>query len=254
VEILPHKNYKELLDLMPQVKSALQEWLFVDLRLTKDCDKNFTVAAAADLIHSLFKDKEGKIYIGNDHSMIMLVRTGKNYPPAELTNNIKRHLPEGSCEVRVSEPTPEGLNKLEVFITYKKTEATQSLVDIRKSRKENVILVADDDMYQREIIKKGLAKIGAVVEVESGDGVAAAYSRCNPDIVFLDIHMPGRSGREIVYELAELDPDSFVVMISADGSRENVADTWQKGAKEFLTKPFTKEKLLECVKKCPTIS
>ena len=72
MEILSHKNHQELLDYLPHVKSSLKEWLFVDVRLTGNSDKNFVISNAADLIHSLFESKEGKLFICNDREILML--------------------------------------------------------------------------------------------------------------------------------------------------------------------------------------
>jgi two-component system chemotaxis response regulator CheY len=253
MEILSHKNYQELLDYMPYVKMQLKEWMFVDVRLTPECDKNFTSANASEQIHALFRDREGKLYICNDREILMLVRWGHSNPNTGIADSIAKTLPDGSCEVHVQEPTPDGIAKLELLITYKLPVAAPKLIDLRRERKEHVILVADDDMFQRSIMKKGLAKVGTVIEVDSGDAVEAAYREYNPDIVFLDIHMPGASGRDVVYQLSEMDTDAYIIMVSADGTQENIADTWQKGAQDFITKPFSKERLIECVKKCPTI-
>ncbi|MDR3425193.1 MAG: response regulator [Alphaproteobacteria bacterium] len=253
MEILLRKNHQDLLSYLPYVKTSLKAWLFVDIRLTEACDKDFTVTRAAEHIHALFKDKEGKIYICNDREILMIVRWGQENPQSGIADTIGKSLPGGNCEVHAQEPTADGVAKLEILLTYKSPVAAPTLIDIRSKRKERVLLVADDDMFQRSIIKKGLSKIGTVIEVSSGDEVESAYRQHNPDILFLDIHMPGLSGRDIVYKMSELDPDSYIIMVSADGTQENIADTWQKGARDFLIKPFSKERLLECVRKCPTI-
>ena len=68
MEILLHKDYRELLNYLPHIKTSLQEWLFIDVHLTKNSDKNFTVTQASEMVQSLFRDKEGKVYeIGRAH-------------------------------------------------------------------------------------------------------------------------------------------------------------------------------------------
>jgi two-component system chemotaxis response regulator CheY len=116
---------------------------------------------------------------------------------------------------------------------------------------ENIIvLVADDDMYMRLLVKKGVG-VGTVVhEVADGSEVLSAYKTHVPNILFLDIHMPNLEGPIVLRSILEFDPNAYIVMLSADSTPENVKMTSQYGAKGFLGKPFTKEKLQDYVKKC----
>jgi two-component system, chemotaxis family, chemotaxis protein CheY len=254
MEILFHQNYKEFLEYLPNIKSSLKEWLFTDVRLTVNCDKDFTVTQAADLLYGLFKNKEGKLYICNDREIIIMLRWGKGYALSEVTRNIERHLPEGSCEVHVHEPTPEGLGKLELLITYKKPAVAPSMADIRGMRRENIVVVADDDMYIRFLVKEGMSAHATVYEVSDGSEIIAAYKKYVPDILLLDIHMPNMDGTKVLQDILAIDPPAHIVMLSGDSSLENVKYTTQHGAKGFMTKPFKKDKLLEYFRKCPTTS
>ena len=251
MEILSYKNHQELLDYLPHVKSSLREWLFVDVRLTENSDKDFAITDAADLIHSLFESKEGKLYICNDREILMLLRWGQSHDLVEITKSVEERLPAGSCEIHVREPTPEGIAKFEMLITYRKPVG---LADIRRARQEKIILVADDDMYMRMLVKKGANEGITVHEVADGKYVLASYKKYIPDILFLDIHMPNTEGTNNLQNILFIDPKAYIIMLSADSSRENVELTAHKGAKGFLTKPFTKEKLQEYIRKCPTVS
>lgn len=251
MEILSYKNHLDLLNYLPHIKASLKEWLFVDVRLTESCDKDFTVNDAAQLIHTVFGSKEGKLYICNDREILMLLHWGRTYNASEIAKSVEDRLPAGSCEVRAHEPTPEGVAKFEMLITYKKPVG---LADLRRARPEKIILVADDDMYMRLLVKKGVSEKMTVYEVDDGNEVLRAYKKYVPDILFLDIHLPNKEGTSVLGDILSIDPKAYIIMLSSDSSRENVAFTLKQGAKGFLTKPFTKERLLECVKQCPTIS
>lgn len=244
MEILSHKSHQELLNYLQHVRASLQEWLLLEVRLTEQSKDNITVRDTAELIHSLFGEKEGKIYICNDHEVLMLVRWGRN-APEEVTKKIEKQFPEGSCEVQVHAPTVEGLTKLELQISVKHPI---TLAKIRRAREEKIILVADDDMYMRLLVKKGVGQDLTVYEVANGDEVLAAYKKLAPNILFLDIHMPNVEGTVILQSILALDPEAYVVMLSADSSPENVLFTKEQGAKWFVGKPFTKEKLQECIR------
>lgn len=251
MEIVLHHNPAELVQYLAYVKASLHEWVLVNVKLSDASDKNFTVHEAASLVHSLFKDREGKIYVSSSGEMLMLIRGGTNVTPATIAPTIESHLPAGKCEVCAAEPTLDGLTKLEILITCAKT---QSLSEMRIARKENIALVADDDMYMRLLLKKGLGTHCVVHEVDNGAAITDAYKQHNPDIVFLDIHMPNMDGRAVLHELLTLDAKAYVIMLSADSSEENVVFANKTGAKGFLTKPFSKDRLVEYLQKCPTIS
>ncbi|MDE2029194.1 MAG: response regulator [Alphaproteobacteria bacterium] len=254
MEILHHKkNHEDLVAYLPSVKSSLREWLFIDVRLTENSDPNFTINNAADLLYSLFENKEGKLYVCNEREILILIHWGVDYALSEITRTVERRLPEGSCDVHVHEPTPEGVAQLEFLITYVKPVSNPTFSDIRNMRREKVVLVADDDMYMRMLIKKGVPQHISVQEVADGNEVVPAYEKCAPDILLLDIHMPGMEGTDALRDILRVDPDAYVIMLSADSSRENVERTTRQGAKGFLAKPFTKEKLREYIQECPTL-
>jgi two-component system chemotaxis response regulator CheY len=249
MQVLGQKSYNEFLNFLPTIKLALKDWQLVGVRLSDDSDKNFSAEKTAELVNSLFKGREGKIYLADERSILMLIHWGSGNDPLLIPRQIEMKLPAGSCKVTVQEPSAEGLGKLQITI---KKEKTTSFTDQRIARQDNVILAVDDDMYMRVLIKKGAPANANLVEVADGKEAVAAYKKAVPDIVFLDIHMPGRGGMEILADIMALDPGAYVIMLSADSSRDNVEQAMQHGAKGFMAKPFTKEKLNEHLKSCPT--
>jgi len=254
MEILTHGEHKDLISYLPYVKQSIKDWLFVNVRLVNLAEAPMGVDKMAEAVHGLFKNREGKIYICNDHEILMVVRWGKENPASIVADSVGKALPEDNCEITVHQPTVEGVAKLEISIAYKKPIHIPTYAEIRAARHENVIVVADDDMYMRLLVKKGLGDRFRIHEVADGADVLDAYRKRVPDIIFLDIHMPNLEGTSVLQKILSLDPKAFVVMVSADSSRENVESTAQQGAHGFLTKPFSKEKLMECVGMCPTIT
>lgn len=124
---------------------------------------------------------------------------------------------------------------------------------MRDKNKTNVVMVADDDVFVRKIVRNVVSEFAEVVEVADGTGVVEAYRIHTPDIMFLDIHMPGMSGVEVMKHIKSMDPDSYVVMLSSDSSATNVLTTKQLGTKGFITKPFQQDRIIACLGNCPTI-
>jgi two-component system chemotaxis response regulator CheY len=183
----------------------------------------------------------------------MLIEWGKDNSPQALTRIVQTKLPANSCEVNVLPTTRDGLKKIGLMIAAQQSGAPRFYHD-RIARAETVFLVADDDMYMRLLAHKGLEPYGRVVEVADGASIEDAYKLQNPDMVLLDIHMPGLDGQTALARLTALDPKAYVIMLSADSSLENVKGARQNGASGFLAKPFDKARLIKYVEACPTIS
>ena len=113
------------------------------------------------------------------------------------------------------------------------------------------IMLVDDAAFMRMMLKTTLTQAGYTDLVEAEDGAKAVelYSAEKPDLVFMDITMPNMDGLEALKKIKELDSDSQVVMCSAMGQQAMVIESIQSGAKDFIVKPFDKDRVLEAVKK-----
>ena len=82
---------------------------------------------------------------------------------------------------------------------------------------EKKILIVDDALFMRKSIRKILSEGGYtnVEEARDGEEAIALYGEYSPDLVLLDITMPGKSGLEVLEELLEQDEKASVVMCSA---------------------------------------
>lgn len=113
------------------------------------------------------------------------------------------------------------------------------------------VLIVDDAIIMRMKIKLTLEEVGyeVVGEAENGlDGVAQ-FVKLRPDLVTLDITMPVLSGIKALKEIKRIDKDARVLMLSAMGQEVFVKEAMLAGAKMFIVKPFSKEKLIETVEK-----
>ena len=108
------------------------------------------------------------------------------------------------------------------------------------------VLICDDEPYIVESVSYVVRKAGFdVVTAEDGEQALEAAHREKPDLVFLDIMMPGISGDEVCRRL-KADPktrDTHVVILTARGQEEDERRAMEMGADEFMTKPFSPRKL-----------
>ncbi len=112
------------------------------------------------------------------------------------------------------------------------------------------ILVADDSAFARLNCKKVLIKGGHdVVEAADGLEAVALYQSERPDVVFLDITMPGMDGLAALEEILKFDAEARIAMATALGQQNVVMDALKAGAKDFLVKPFEPERVLKTLDK-----
>lgn len=111
------------------------------------------------------------------------------------------------------------------------------------------IVIVDDNEVIRIALRAILRQAGFEVVGEAKDGAGALdlVQRVAPDLVCLDVMMPGRSGVEVLAELRERHPRVKVLMITGKSDRETVSEVVERGAAGMVLKPFNAAKVVETV-------
>lgn len=112
------------------------------------------------------------------------------------------------------------------------------------------VLIVDDSLYMRTIIKDALITAGYEVigQAASGETAIDMAIDLQPDLITLDNILPDMLGLDILNVLKQEDIDSKVIMISAVGQESVVEEGLKRGASKYLVKPFTSEQLIATVK------
>ena len=102
------------------------------------------------------------------------------------------------------------------------------------------VLIADDEKSIRVVLRKYLSSLGHEV-VEASDGMEAidVLKEKGVDIAFVDIKMPGKTGLEILDEVKNVP----IVILTAYGTMDYTVKAMEKGAVEYITKPFSFEEI-----------
>ena len=118
------------------------------------------------------------------------------------------------------------------------------------------VLIVDDASFMRKLLGDIISKSGFEIVGEGGNGQEGfdLYKKLKPDIVTLDITMPGVTGLECVKMIREFDPNANIVMCSAMGQQAMVIEAIQAGAKDFNVKPFQATRVIEALTKVANAS
>lgn len=113
------------------------------------------------------------------------------------------------------------------------------------------VLIVDDAAFMRMTIKQIIEAEDHTMVAEAGNGVEAIekFMETKPDVVILDISMPEMNGIETLKRLKILDPKAKIIICSAIGYQDLLAQAIECGAAEFILKPFEKEQLVDAIEK-----
>ena len=105
------------------------------------------------------------------------------------------------------------------------------------------VLVVDDASFMRVVLKETLVSNQLASKIyEAGDAVGAvqAYKQYKPDVVTMDINMPGADGIQALKAIMKMDPKAKVVMITSAEKKNIVQDAMKAGARDYVVKPIEK--------------
>ncbi|MCB1682350.1 MAG: response regulator [Rhodospirillales bacterium] len=236
-----------------------------------------------------FIDEEGmRVYVCHDKDVFILVRALTNKRLQEFLHHLEARLGPASFmglaylfEVGVDWPKLRaiGERKIELFRRFveKKKKAPHdtdvfgacvqpehvlarvekgviaSVAERRSARREPFVLVVEDDHFSQRLVSLALRDKYALAVVPDGQGAILSYVKYAPDILFLDIGLPDIDGHAVLERLFSIDPEAYVVMFSGNGNKDNILKARELGAKGFVGKPFTQEKLFWYIERSPFI-
>ncbi len=113
--------------------------------------------------------------------------------------------------------------------------------------------MVDDARFERRIVKEILDRTRGVYTLagEAADGREAVgiYARTRPDFVMMDIIMPVLDGISAIREILASDPGARIIACSAMGQETLLGEALDAGARDFIVKPVTRDKLLAALER-----
>ena len=114
------------------------------------------------------------------------------------------------------------------------------------------VLIVDDAQFTRTMLKNIMNKIKTVEvvgEAANGNEALKQYTKLKPDLVTMDLVMPEKGGIETIEEIIQKDKDAQIIVVSALGQEALVLEATKKGAKDFITKPFKQEQIIDVLER-----
>lgn len=225
--------------------------------------KNFLAAIKADTAPGM----EGFLYHFADNDILVAINVKNKVAELHIHNLFKelckklgpdaRHAEILRCDPyalhKLGDEKLLGMKKVEAFATMADPNRIRSLSARRKRRADPLVLIVEDDRFTASYTANILNKDYDLLHTRTGEEGLLSYIDHPPDIVFLDIHLPGLSGHQVLQAIRKIDPDSFALMLSVDTEKTNVVAASDGGAQGFLKKPVSRERLLTSVLKSPHI-
>lgn len=118
------------------------------------------------------------------------------------------------------------------------------------------VLIVDDLAFIKIVLRDIIEKAGfrVVGEASNGEQAITMYQDTRPDVVLMDITMPGMDGLTALRKIREIDPAARVIICSALGQQQLIVQAIQLGAKDFIVKPFQPQRVISSLKKALDIS
>lgn len=111
------------------------------------------------------------------------------------------------------------------------------------------VLIVDDEQFFRQVLRDMLQKDGfrVVAEASSGEEALALFRQFAPDLVLMDVYMPGMNGIEATRAIMALSPLAKILICSGTGYDDDINAALQAGARGIIYKPFFEAEVMETI-------
>lgn len=120
-----------------------------------------------------------------------------------------------------------------------------------KSEKKKILIV-DDAQFVRNKIRKVVEKMDfaeVAGEASNGDDAISLYKELKPDLVTMDLVMPNTDGIKAIEEIMKIDKNAKIIVVSAMGQTLSILEATEKGAKDYIRKPFREEDIYRTIER-----
>lgn len=153
-----------------------------------------------------------------------------------------------SAQLSAATPAP-AIDKTHLEPSADKMKNYELLKAGRAKRKKLSVLIVEDQAFSRKMLTGMLDSTFICHGVATVHAALEAYAEIVPDITFLDIDLPDGNGHALAQALLVIDPDAYIIMVTATNQAVDVQQALRNGAKGFVVKPYGRQKILDGINK-----
>ncbi|MCB9991076.1 MAG: response regulator [Rhodospirillales bacterium] len=208
--------------------------------------------------------EQGYIYLCQDNDIIVIARF-KNQDDAntfkETYQSIAKCLSTGVSETSMlTDETIErykgivqerlmNVMMVKAYIMMADHNLAKKMEAARKNRRRPLVMIADHEVQNASFICKLIETEFDVLKVSSGPEAIIEYMKKAPDSVVLDLAPPGLGGMDVSVCIKAIDLNAHIIMMSVDVIEEQIIDSFNSGASDFLKKPFNQKRFVAAIKR-----
>ena len=123
---------------------------------------------------------------------------------------------------------------------------TNDLIKLAKVTKKLTAIVLEDDPETNELMSDALENFfKKVYSAFEGETALEQYKKHQPDVIFIDIILPGKSGLEIAEEIKAINPKQIIIIVSASDDMGDITRAVELMVNNFIRKPIDVDKLID---------
>ncbi len=273
-------HFRQLLDNMTTDKANWRVYHFLTSNLRKGINRKEASKVAFNIIQNFIKEQEGAVFFCEDGDIIILFHIKSaplmeemayqlHYLFAENIHNAHSNpfmqlfdlegdferaskLAQNKVALTVNvgaslpiEKAPTPTNS--IYPTEHECKIFLAAAHKRSQNQEKHILIVEDDPLSLRLVKNVLQTEYRVTTASTGQEAYESYIRTAPNIVFLDIGLPDSNGLQILEKILTLDKTAYIIMLSGHTYQEAIMQAMKAGAKGFVGKPFTRDRLIRYI-------
>ncbi len=124
--------------------------------------------------------------------------------------------------------------------------ANIDLIQLTEQTKKLTAMVVEDEKVTNELLSSTFKNFFSDVNsCFDGESALKTYMEAKPDVIFVDIIMPGMDGIELSRKIREINPAQIIIVISASNDIEKISESIKVGVNSFIQKPIDTKKIIE---------
>jgi len=246
-----HNRSEKLLNVIKMARDNISSWHLGYIKITHGSKNKIDVVVNS--LKDSYSGLAGALFKVEDHKVIVLVELGPIGNYSKLSLDTRKDIANVGCNVSFRALTTDILDSMETDFVLRDGNLQQTFYDERLKRIENKILIIEDDAFAGAAVQQLTQKYGDVTLEAQPTDIEDLYASVNPDFVLLDIELQDMNGLDLLEQIFVIDPDAFVVMLSAYSNQQNILKSCSLGAAGFVTKPVDEESLLKYMTQCTTM-